>query len=189
MTDFADRVKGRMGDGEAPVDAIFAVLEEWIVETRFRGCGFVNTHAEAGALTDEQRGIIRNHKAAFASYLRTLIPEGDAVAVIVDGAIVQAAIFASAAPIDHAHRAARALSHPRSPCEPLLRHRPGARHSTSDRSGPDDPPRPVVAGRVHRVGRLGNVHQQLQEAIVGEPALDVAEPDVDVVRGARAHDE
>jgi AcrR family transcriptional regulator len=112
MTDFADRVEGRMRDGEVPVDAIFAALEEWMIETRFRGCGFINTHAEAGALTDEQRGIIRNHKAALASYLMTLLPEGEAVAVIVDGAIVQAAIFASAAPIDHGHRAARALSRP-----------------------------------------------------------------------------
>ena len=112
MTDFADRVEGRISDGEAPVDAVFAALEMWMTETRFRGCGFINTHAEAGALTDEQRGIIRNHKAAFASYLMTLIPEGDAVAVIVDGAIVQAAIFASPAPIHRGHRAARALSRP-----------------------------------------------------------------------------
>ncbi len=112
MADFAERVEGRMRDGEEPVDAVFAALEVWMTETRFRGCGFINTHAEASALTDEQREIIRNHKAAFASYLMTLIPEGEAVAVTIDGAIVQAAIFASAVPIDHAHRAARALSSP-----------------------------------------------------------------------------
>ena len=35
-----------------------------------------------------------------------------AVAVIVDGAIVQAAIFGTVAPIHHAHRAATALARP-----------------------------------------------------------------------------
>lgn len=112
MTDFAGRVEGRMRDGETPVDAIFGALEAWMAETRFRGCGFINTHAEADDLTDEQREIIRDHKATFASYLMMLLPEGDAVAVIVDGAIVQAAIFGTAAPIHHGHRAARALSRP-----------------------------------------------------------------------------
>jgi AcrR family transcriptional regulator len=110
MTDFVGRVEGRVQNGDTPVDAVFAALEAWMTETGFRGCGFINTHAEANDLTDEQRVIIRSHKAALASYLATLIPEGEAVAVIVDGAIVQAAIFGTSAPIHHAHRAAAALT-------------------------------------------------------------------------------
>lgn len=112
MTDFVGRVEDRMRDGDAPVDAVFVALETWMTATGFRGCGFINTYAEASALTDEQRVIIRSHKSALASYLTTLIREGEAMAVIVDGAIVQAAIFRTAAPIHHAHRAAAALVRP-----------------------------------------------------------------------------
>ena len=112
MTHFVSRVEDRMQDGDAPVDAVFATLEAWMTATGFRGCGFINTYAETSALTDEQRVIIRRHKSALAAYLTKLIPEGEAVAVIVDGAIVQAAIFGTAAPIHHAHRAATALARP-----------------------------------------------------------------------------
>lgn len=112
MTHFVGRVEDHIQDGDAPVDAVFVAIEAWMTATGFRGCGFINTYAEASALTEEQRVIIRSHKSALASYLTTLIPEGEAVAVIVDGAIVQAAIFGTAAPIHHAHHAAAVLARP-----------------------------------------------------------------------------
>ncbi len=107
---FAHRVEQRVQSGDIAVDAVFGALEAWMTETGFRGCAFINTHAEASNLTDDHREIIRLHKEAFASYLQSLTPEGDALAVIVDGAIVQAAIFTSPDPIHHAHRAAKALT-------------------------------------------------------------------------------
>ena len=64
---------------------------------------------ESSDLTDDHREIIREHKLAVGRYLSTVVPDGEAVAVLLDGAIVQAAIFANAIPIDHARRAAAAL--------------------------------------------------------------------------------
>jgi len=114
MAGFAALIAERTESGNKPVDSIFAALELWMTETEFRGCGFINTHAESSNLTDEQLEIVRSHKEALASYLETLTPEGRAIAVVVDGAIVQAAIFGSAEPIQRARRAARALASTRS---------------------------------------------------------------------------
>ena len=113
-TGFRARVEERIDSGDAEIDSIFAALEAWMTETDFRGCGFINTHAESSELTDEHLEIIRSHKEALASYLETLTPEGRAIAVVIDGAIVQAAIFGSTEPIQHAHRAAKALTSSRS---------------------------------------------------------------------------
>lgn len=91
------------------VTAVFDALRQWMVETDFRGCGFINTHGELSELTDEHRVIIRDHKAALADYLGRKTTNGPAMAVLVDGATVQAAIFADTAPIDTARAAAVAL--------------------------------------------------------------------------------
>ena len=115
MADLSEGIERRMTSGHTALDALFCELEAWMTRTGFRGCGFINTHAELNELTEEHRAIIRGHKAAVASYLETLTAEGRTMAVIVDGAIVQAAIFATADPIHHAHRAAMALIATRSP--------------------------------------------------------------------------
>ena len=110
MAAFEASVAAKMGSGLDPVDAVFSALEAWMTETDFRGCGFINTHAEASELTEEHRDIIRRHKRVLAEYLEKLVPYGSMVALIVDGAIVQAAIFGTAEPIHIAHRAAAALT-------------------------------------------------------------------------------
>lgn len=107
---FAQRIDENIAAGAEPVDAIFAALTNWMTETRFRGCGFINTHAGASDLTAEHETIIREHKAALAQYLDTVAGKGDVLAVLIDGAIVQSSIFANADPIHLAHRAAKALS-------------------------------------------------------------------------------
>lgn len=109
MAGFAERVDRRRQAGAAPVDAVFSALEAWMTETGFRGCGFINTHAEGSNLTEDHRAIIRSHKEAVAAYLESVTREGRAIAVIVDGAMVQAAIFGTVEPIHHARRAATAL--------------------------------------------------------------------------------
>lgn len=109
MTGFEARVEAELKADGDPVDAVFNALADWMTETDFRGCGFINTHAESSELTDDHRRIVRDHKAALARYLGSILTQGDAVAVVVDGAIVQAAIFRSTEPIDLARRAARAL--------------------------------------------------------------------------------
>ncbi len=107
---FRHRVEQRLQSGDVAIDAIFGALEEWMTETEFRGCAFINSHAEASKLIDDHREIIRLHKESFANYLESLTSQGRALAVIVDGAIVQAAIFAGPDPIHHARHAAEALT-------------------------------------------------------------------------------
>ncbi|MEJ7801119.1 MAG: hypothetical protein WKF60_11385, partial [Ilumatobacter sp.] len=105
---FHQRVERRLAKHDSAADAIFSALAEWMAETNFRGCGFINTHAEFAELTDAQRSIIRGHKRLLAEYLESVTPHGKALAVLVDGAIVQASIFANTEPIELA-RAAAAL--------------------------------------------------------------------------------
>ncbi len=118
MANFTSLVDSRIAEGDSPVDAVFAELETWMLETDFRGCGFINTHAEASELTDEQRSIIGMHKRSLADYLATIITaDGDAadgIAPLVDGAIVQASIFRNTEPIRAAHRLARHVENNRS---------------------------------------------------------------------------
>jgi AcrR family transcriptional regulator len=106
---FRDRVNGHLAEGTQPLDAVFNALADWMTETNFRGCGFINTHAEASELTAEHQEIIRSHKAELATTLDTIVGDGAALAVLIDGAIVQAAIFRTTEPIEHARRAASAL--------------------------------------------------------------------------------
>ena len=106
---FAEKIDHGLEAGLTPVDAVFSALEDWMVDTDFRGCGFINTHAEVSELTAEHTAIIRRHKLAVASYLESVVEDGRAVAVLVDGAIVQAAIFRSVEPVHVACRAAKAL--------------------------------------------------------------------------------
>lgn len=109
MTGFRQRVEAKISADKGPAEAIFLALEEWMVETNFRGCGFINSHAESSHLTDEHRDTIRNHKRSLAAYLQTLTPHGFALAILVDGAIVQASIFGDAEPIRLARRTAQTL--------------------------------------------------------------------------------
>lgn len=108
--DFERHVEAELAAGHEPVDAVFAALDAWMVDTGFRGCGFINSHAETTHLSSKHRQLIADHKRALASYLDQLCGHGDALAVLVDGAIVQSSIFASSTPIAHARTAAVALT-------------------------------------------------------------------------------
>jgi hypothetical protein len=109
MAAFEHGIDDRIADGAGPVDAIFGSLESWLVATEFRGCAFINTLAETGEVTDEHRAIIRAHKQALVDSLSRYTDRPMALAVLIDGAIVQASVFASTAPVDAARRAAVTL--------------------------------------------------------------------------------
>jgi AcrR family transcriptional regulator len=108
-TAFELGIEERLAAGAGPVDAIFGSLESWLVATDFRGCGFINTLAETGEVTDEHRAVIRAHKQALVDSLARYTEHPMALAVLIDGAIVQASVFASTAPVDAARRAAALL--------------------------------------------------------------------------------
>jgi len=78
-----------------------------MIETEFRGCGFINTHAELTELSSQHQEIIRDHKRAFAAYLDAITGNGEALAVLIDGAIVQASIFSNIEPIESARSFAK----------------------------------------------------------------------------------
>jgi AcrR family transcriptional regulator len=100
LASFSAAVDTQLSAGAEPIAAVFDALGEWMIETEFRGCGFINTHAESHDLTDEHRQIIRDHKTALASYLDTVVSAaGAALTVLLDGAIVHASIYRSIKPI------------------------------------------------------------------------------------------
>ena len=103
---FTGGIDHRVARGEGSADAVFGSLADWLVATHFRGCAFVNALAETAEVTDEHRSVIRRHKQALIDLLRRFTNEPAALAVLIDGAIVQAAVFASTDPVDAARLAA-----------------------------------------------------------------------------------
>jgi AcrR family transcriptional regulator len=106
---FETVVGDRIEAGADVVDAIFDTLSKWLTSSDFRGCGFVNALAETAELTPAHRAVIRGHKQSLIDFLATLTPHGSALGVVVDGAIVQAAVFESTEPIEAARHAASIL--------------------------------------------------------------------------------
>lgn len=84
----------RMRDPLAPV---FLAVTEWLEESTFRGCAFVNTVAEVGSSLPEVLGIAARHKGETAELIRSLL-DGRAHAkeialaatLAIDGAVVNA---------------------------------------------------------------------------------------------------
>lgn len=109
MNLFIDGIERRLSVGQEPADAIFETLTEWLTATDFRGCGFINTLAETGEVTDEHRAVIRNHKQSLINVLSDLSEQPTALAVLIDGAIVQASVFTSSDPVNAARLASASL--------------------------------------------------------------------------------
>lgn len=95
--------------------AVFDALREWFETPAFRGCAFINAHAELGASNPAAAQIVASHKRSLAGYLARLarqegVAQPDALAsellLLVDGAIVTASIQGDARPADDASRAA-----------------------------------------------------------------------------------
>jgi AcrR family transcriptional regulator len=121
MAMFEAGIDDRLADGSGTVDAIFGSLEAWLVATEFRGCGFINTLAETGEVTEEHRAVIRAHKQALVDSLRRYTDQPMALAVLIDGAIVQASVFASTASVAAARSAAKQLIGSNEPVRPVRR--------------------------------------------------------------------
>lgn len=115
MTWFATAIDRIAATGTNPLLATFDAVGEWAASPGYRGCAFVNTAAEASATDDGHRAIIAAHKQALIDHLaerarsvgyRNPRRLGATIAVLLDGAIVEAAVLGSPAPI----AAARAAS-------------------------------------------------------------------------------
>lgn len=115
---FAASVERHRAAGADPILAAFDAIAEWASTPGFRGCAFLNTAAETSEIDETHRVVIASHKRELIAYLAGLGRSAgyeradvlaEQVAVLVDGAIVQAAVLASTRPVAAARDAAARL--------------------------------------------------------------------------------
>jgi AcrR family transcriptional regulator len=118
MTWFTGAVERLSAGGGDPLLASFDAIGEWRETPGYRGCAFVNTAAELAQIDERHRAIIADHKRGLASYLVDLARQGGhsdpeelgaQIAVLLDGAMVAAAVLGSSEPIALARSAAARL--------------------------------------------------------------------------------
>jgi AcrR family transcriptional regulator len=106
---FEGEIRDRTAAGAAPVDAIFDALGAWLTSSDHRGCGFINALAETAEIGARHEKIISGHKQSVTDLLARFTDQPQALAVIVDGAIVQSSVFKRTDPIEAGRRAAALL--------------------------------------------------------------------------------
>jgi len=115
---FVNSVERRTAEGIEPVRSIFDAIEEWAASPGYRGCAFLNAIAETTEIDDTHRAIVANHKRTLVENISGFVdvaypnaPEwfAGALGVLVDGAIVESAVFGSLTPIADASSAALVL--------------------------------------------------------------------------------
>jgi len=98
--------------------AVFGAMREWFEKPDFRGCAFINAHAELGWSNPAAAEIVTSHKHALTEYLARLArsegaAEPEALArellLLVEGAIVTASIQRDPRVADDARGAAAKL--------------------------------------------------------------------------------
>jgi AcrR family transcriptional regulator len=118
MAWFKGAVERHSKSGVQPLLAAFDAIDEWASTPGYRGCAFINTAAETTGVGDMHRVVIAEHKRELISYLTSLVPRqagrrrsevGEAIGVLLDGAIVQSALLSSRRPIAVARRTAEQL--------------------------------------------------------------------------------
>ena len=118
MAWFTDAVDRHVAVGADPVLATFDAIAEWVTSPGYRGCAFINSLAETSEVDDSHRTIIAAHKRDLVEHLARLATLAHptapgwlpaALAVLVDGAIVQCAVFGSTDPLDAARSAVHLL--------------------------------------------------------------------------------
>lgn len=79
------------------LNALMPALSEWFSDGSFRGCAFINSVGELGAVLPEVVEISRRHKQEMTGVIGHLLPpsrhrsdDAQAVAMAVDGAIIRA---------------------------------------------------------------------------------------------------
>ena len=96
--------------------AIFDYLGQWFCQDTFRGCGFINSFAELGAISPEVAEYARKHKESFQAYVASLAAEAGApaylapqLAILAEGAQTTAAIAGTPNAAAQARQAAEVL--------------------------------------------------------------------------------
>lgn len=115
---FTASVASHVEQGTDPLLAVFDAIADWVHSPGYRGCAFLNAIAETGEIDQQHRTIVADHKQSLTDHLVTLAARAHtnaptwlpaALAVLIDGAIVQCAVFGTDAPVAAARSAAAAL--------------------------------------------------------------------------------
>jgi AcrR family transcriptional regulator len=106
----------RIEDPQSRILAVYEWLGQWFTEPGFRGCAWINSYGELGGVSRAVAEQAQRHKAAFRRYLGQLVADAelpveltDQLALLADGAMADAGIFATAAPASQARAAAETL--------------------------------------------------------------------------------
>jgi AcrR family transcriptional regulator len=95
--------------------AVFEFLHDWFLQKDFRGCAFINSFGELGAISPRVAELAQQHKAGFRKALRDLAKDAgardpqqlsDHLILLSEGAITTSAISGSAEPATRAREAA-----------------------------------------------------------------------------------
>lgn len=112
----ADHVTAHATTPAQRVLAVFDWLHAWFSEPGFRGCAWINTFGELGAVSTGVADLAREHKAAFQAYLSSLVddaglphPLARHLLLLAEGAMTTAAITGSPEPAHEARAAAETL--------------------------------------------------------------------------------
>ena len=118
MTWFSNAVDRHTAGGTDALIATFDAIDEWVSTPGYRGCAFLNSIAETTEIDESHRTIVADHKRALIQHLTMLAVRDHptapmwvpaAIAVLIDGAIVQTAVFETNEPIIAARAAATHL--------------------------------------------------------------------------------
>jgi AcrR family transcriptional regulator len=114
-----ERLSAYVNGVDEPEDRILAVFDwlgEWFAEPGFRGCAWINSYGELGAVSAPVAEQARLHKTAFKDYLDQLVADATLppaltgqLALLAEGAMATAGIFATVSPASEARTAAETL--------------------------------------------------------------------------------
>lgn len=115
----AQKLSGPPGTGRRSILDLFDALAAWAESVNFRGCSFIRAAVELRS-PGERAGakLARDHKARFRTQLQSALARdavsdaqelGEAVALLIDGALVASMMQRSAEPFRVAKAAARRL--------------------------------------------------------------------------------
>jgi AcrR family transcriptional regulator len=100
----------------ARILAVYDWLGQWFNEPGFRGCAWINTNGELGAISPAIAEQAKRHKTRFKHYIAQLVADAglppqlaEQLALLAEGAMVDAGIFTTFASAAQARAAAQTL--------------------------------------------------------------------------------
>lgn len=111
-----DAIAARPSPPRERILAVFELLGDWFARPGYRGCEFVNAFGELGPSSELVATTARDHKRAWVALLTALVAEAGGppalaaqLSLLVNGAMVSAALGATGSPAEEARAAAATL--------------------------------------------------------------------------------